>query len=84
MVEYIGCTRSVFWNKRDTPYTALIDHKQRNYYSFLAELREKHDVGPAVFLSDGSHSLKDACPRHEFDFRYGIHGTRNSVKDSIY
>ncbi|PSQ12726.1 IS6 family transposase [Halobacteriales archaeon QS_5_70_15] len=49
-------------------------------HAFFAELREKHDVDDAVFLIDGSHSLKDACRRHSLDFRYERHGTRNSVE----
>ena len=47
---------------------------------FLAELREKHDVDDAVFLIDGSHSLKDACSRHSLDLRVERHGDRNSVE----
>jgi len=42
-------------------------------HAFFAELREKHNVDDAVFLIDGSHSLKDACCRHSFDFRYERH-----------
>jgi putative transposase len=49
-------------------------------HTFFAELREKHDVDNAVFLIDGSHSLKDACRRHGLDFRYEKHENRNSVK----
>ncbi|WP_076982702.1 IS6 family transposase [Natronomonas moolapensis] len=49
-------------------------------HAFFAELREKHDVDDAVFLVDGSHSLKDVCRRHSLDFRYERHGNRNSVK----
>ena len=49
-------------------------------HAFFAELREKHDVDDAVFLIDGSHSLKDACRRHSLDFRYERHGNRNSVE----
>jgi putative transposase len=49
-------------------------------HAFFAELREKHDVDDAVFLIDGSHSLKDACSRHGHDFRYERHGNRNSVE----
>ncbi|CCQ37343.1 ISH14-type transposase ISNamo8 [Natronomonas moolapensis 8.8.11] len=49
-------------------------------HAFFAELREKHDVEHAVFLIDGSHSLKDACRRHSLDFRYERHGNRNSVE----
>ena len=48
--------------------------------TFFAKLREKHDVDDAVFLIDGSHSLKDACRRHSLDFRYEKHGNRNSVE----
>ena len=48
--------------------------------TFFTELREKHDVDDAVFLIDGSHSLKDACRRHGLDFRYEKHGNRNSVE----
>ena len=49
-------------------------------HAFFAELREKHDVDDAVFLIDGSHSLKDACSRHGLDFRYERHGNRNAVE----
>ena len=48
--------------------------------TFFPELCEKHDVENAVFLIDGSHSLKDACRRHGLDFRYEKHGNRNSVE----
>jgi putative transposase len=48
--------------------------------TFVAELRKKHDVENAVFLIDGSHSLKDACSRHGLDFKYEKHGNRNSVE----
>jgi len=49
-------------------------------HAFFAELREKHDVDDAVFLIDGSHSLKDACRRHSLDFRYERYGNRNSAE----
>jgi putative transposase len=49
-------------------------------HAFFTELREKHVVDDAVFLIDGSHSLKDACRRHGLDFRYAKHGNRNSVE----
>jgi len=49
-------------------------------HAFFHELCEKHDVTDAVFLIDGSHSLKDACNRHGLDFRYERHGNRNSVE----
>jgi putative transposase len=48
--------------------------------AFFTELRKKHDVEDAVFLIDGSHTLKDACRRHSLDFRYEKHGNRNSVE----
>ena len=47
---------------------------------FLAALREKHDVDDAVFLIDGSLSLKDACSRQDLDLRVERHGDRNSVE----
>jgi len=49
-------------------------------HAFFAELREKHNVDDAVFLIDGSHSLKHACRRHGLDFRYEKHGNRNSIE----
>jgi transposase-like protein len=49
-------------------------------HAFFHDLREKHDVDDAVFLIDGSHSLKDACNRHGLDFRYERAGNRNSVE----
>ena len=49
-------------------------------HSFLTELSEKHDISDAVFLIDGSHSLRDACQRHDFDFRYEKHRNRNAVE----
>jgi len=49
-------------------------------HAFFTDLREKHDVENAVFLIDGSISLKDACSRHGLDFRYERHGNRNSVE----
>ncbi|WP_081630550.1 IS6 family transposase [Natronorubrum tibetense] len=48
--------------------------------SFIAELREKHDVDDAVFLVDGDKALNYACQRHDLDFRYERHGNRNSVE----
>ena len=47
---------------------------------FLASLREKHDVDDAVFLIDGSHSLKNACSRHILDLRVERHGDCNSAE----
>jgi len=47
---------------------------------FLAQLREKHDVDDALFLIDGSLSLKDACSRHNLDLRVERHGDRNNVE----
>ncbi len=49
-------------------------------HTFFADPREKHAVDDAVFLIDGSHSLKDACRRHSLDFRYERYGNRNSVE----
>ena len=49
-------------------------------HAFSAELREKHDVDDAVFLIDGSHSLKDACSRYSHDFRVERNGNRNGVE----
>jgi transposase-like protein len=49
-------------------------------HTFIAELRENHDVDDAVVLVDGSHSLKDACRRHSLDFKYEKYGNRNSVE----
>jgi len=46
----------------------------------LAEIRERQHVSDAVFLIDGSHSLKDACSRHGLDHRVERHGDRNSVE----
>jgi len=43
-------------------------------------LHKSFDLVNAVFLIDGSHSLKDACRRHSLDFRYERHGNRNSVE----
>ena len=47
---------------------------------FHTELHEKRDVDDALFLIDGSHSLKDACSRHGLDFRVERHGDRNIVE----
>ncbi|AUX10452.1 ISH14-type transposase [Halalkaliarchaeum desulfuricum] len=47
---------------------------------FLAQHREKHDVDDAVFLTDGSLSLKDACTRHGLDLRVERHEDHNSVE----
>jgi len=52
-------------------------------HAFFHELREKHDVDDAMFLIDGSHSLKDACNRHGLDFRCERTGNRNSVERII-
>ncbi len=47
---------------------------------FFAELREKNDVGDAIFLVDGAVPLHRACRKHGLDFRYERHGNRNSVE----
>lgn len=49
-------------------------------HAFFADLREKHDIDDAMFLINGSHSLKDACCRHGLDFRHEQHRNRNSVE----
>ena len=48
--------------------------------SFLATVREKHDVEDAVFLVNGASSLQTACSRHGLDFSYEKRGNRNSVE----
>jgi transposase-like protein len=50
--------------KLETTTNKVISH------SFFVELREKHDVNNAVFLIDGSLSLKNTCSRHCLDLRY--------------
>jgi len=50
---------------------------------FFAELREKHDVGDAVFLVDGATPLKDTRHRHGLELGYEQHGTRNGVERSF-
>ena len=47
--------------------------------SFVAELREKHDVD-AVFPVDGDKALNCACQRHGLDFRDERRGNRKSVE----
>lgn len=48
--------------------------------SFVAELREKHDVDDGVFLIDRDKELNYACHPHDLNFRYECHGNRNSVE----
>jgi len=67
-------TNELLYTKLEPTTNKVIAH------AFFAELREKHDVNDAVFLIDGSHSLKDACRRHSLDFRYERHGNRNSIE----
>ena len=67
-------TNELLHTKLEPTTTKVLAH------SFLTELSEKHDVSDAVFLVDGSHSLQDACQRHDFDFRYEKHGNRNAVE----
>jgi len=55
-------------------YTILIGRE------FLLELLEKRDVSDAMFLIDGSHSLKNICRRHSLGFGYERHVNRNSVE----
>jgi len=47
---------------------------------FFGELREKYAVDDAVFLLDDATPLKEACRRHDLDFRCERHGNRNSVE----
>ena len=49
-------------------------------HTFFTKLSEKHDANDTVFLVDGSHSLRDACQRHGFDFRYEKYGNRNTAE----
>jgi len=67
-------TNELLYTKLELTTNKVIAH------AFFTELREKHNVDDAVFLIDGSHSLKDACQRHGLDFRYEKHGNRNSVE----
>jgi transposase-like protein len=67
-------TNELLYTRLEPTTNSVIAH------AFVAELREKHAVSDAVFLIDGSHSLKDACRRHGLDFRYEKHGNRNSVE----
>jgi len=48
-------TNELLYTKLEPTTNKVIAHE------FFAELREKHDVNDAVFLIDGSHSLKDAA-----------------------
>jgi len=68
-------TNKLLHTKLEPTTTTVLNH------SFLAEIKEKHDIADAVFLVDGSHSLQDACHRHGFDFRYEKHGNRNSAEN---
>lgn len=45
-----------------------------------AQYREKYDVDDAVFLVDDADWLKTALQRHGLNFRYELHGNRNSVE----
>jgi len=67
-------TNELLYTRLEPTTNSVIAH------TFFAELCEKHDLDDAVFLVDGSHSLKDACRRHGLDFRYEKHGNRNSVE----
>jgi putative transposase len=67
-------TTGLLHKKLEPPKSRIIAH------AFVTEVREKHDIDDAVFLIDGSLSLKDACSRQSLDFRYTKHGTHNSVK----
>jgi transposase-like protein len=54
-------TNEVLHTKLEPTRTNVLAH------AFFAELREKHDVGNAVFLVDCAAPLKDACQRHGLD-----------------
>jgi len=56
-----------------------VDDVPRNRRFLVCE-QDAQRLVTAVFLIDGSHSLKDACRRHSLDFRYEKHGNRNSVE----
>ena len=56
-----------------------VDDVPRNR-RFLVCKQDAQRLVNAVFLIDGSHSLKDACRRHSLDFRYERHGNRDSVE----
>jgi len=49
-------------------------------HASFSELREKHDVDDAVFLINGSYSLKAICRRHGLDLKYGRYGNRNGIE----
>ena len=67
-------TNELLYTRLEPTTNSVIAH------TFFAELREKHDDDNAVFLVDGSHSLKDACRRHGLNFRYENNGNRNSIE----
>ena len=79
--EYYWLYAAVDPESNEVLHTALEPTTNNAFaHSFFAGLRENHDVDDAVFLIDGSHSLKDACNRHGLDLRYERHGNRNSVE----
>ena len=78
--EYYWLYAAVDSESNELLHTALEPTDNAFAHSFFAELREKHDVDDAVFLTDESHSLKDACNRYSLDFRYERHGNRNGVE----
>jgi len=47
---------------------------------FLAELREKHDVGQALFLGDTAPWLYAAFHRQDLRFQYERHENQNAVE----
>ena len=58
--EYYWLYAAVDPESNELPHTALEPTTNNAFArSFFAELREKHDVDDAVFLIDGSHSLKE-------------------------
>ena len=79
--EYYWLYAAVDPESNELLHTALEPTTNNTFArSFFADLREKHNVNDAVFLIDGSHSLKDVCNRYGLDFRYERHGNRNSAE----
>jgi transposase-like protein len=47
---------------------------------FLRELRQKHDVEPAVFFADGAQHLQTALARASLRFQTEQNGNLNSIE----
>ena len=69
-------TRSFFADLREKHNVDDVTRNRR----FLVGERDASRLVNAVFLADGSHSLKDVCNRYGLDFRYERHGNRNGVE----